>query len=301
MNHISIKKETSERNDKNNWVKDRLCKDGCLLESFEGYTIRQNRTTALFDRRVYVDDCLEAYTHAELEALIRHEEPNLDAKLAFARMLKVNYFYVFYRYNPERVVMYRFAGDAYFSISEEGFMPDAKRQLTSDKYIFSGFDIFGDQTMRVRDLKMSSKYMESADLPAFDQVLRRHGTPWMGNLDGLLLTRGTKMPAAIIEFQTTNKISVARHCNNKYFGYSGDRGGRNKGDEQRWKVAHKLALDAGLPLLVIVWSPKEQDIKYKVISDVVYSGDREGRTPGLIYAEKAIVNYSQLLQKLESL
>ena len=119
--------------------------------------------------------------------------------------------------------------------------------------------------------------------------------------DGLLLARETKAPAAIIEFQTTNKISVAKHCNNKYFGYSGDRGGANKGDEQRWKVAHQLALETKLPLVVIVWSPKETEIKYKVVSDVVYSDDYAGRRAGLVYEEKMLVSYAQLVEKLGKL
>lgn len=47
---MEFKEETTERNDKNNWVKKRLLNDNKFkIISFEGYTIKNNCVTALFD------------------------------------------------------------------------------------------------------------------------------------------------------------------------------------------------------------------------------------------------------------
>jgi hypothetical protein len=35
----------------------------------------------------------------------------------------------------------------------------------------------------------------------------------MGNLDGLFVSSGSGEAKALIEFQTTKKLSVAEHCN----------------------------------------------------------------------------------------
>src|SRR5699024_3172973 len=108
-------------------------------------------------------------------------------------------------------------------------------------------------------------------------------------------------PRAIIEWQTTNKIPVAKHCNNTWFVQTE----RRKGDEQRWRVMHNISLQSQLPLIIIVWSPNEEngDIKYKVVSDIIYSNsvNDENPKPGLIYKEKSVITYRELKQKLEAL
>lgn len=297
--------ETSERNDSNNWVKANLLNDDFHIISFEGYTVKGGLTTALFDRRQFQHEKFEDLSEDELEALISHEEPYIGAKLAFAKSLKVNYFYVFYRYNPQNIVLYRFGGEVFFSLpannDQNNGLVYKPRHIESKIFKFRDFCSFIDSTKHIRDLTMASNY-EERGLPQIDQIFRRNcNYAWMGNLDGLFLTNANGKPKAIIEWQTTKKTSVENHCNNTWFAPTP----RRKGDEQRWRVMHNISLQSQLPLIIIVWSPNEVNgnIKYKVVSDVIYSDSANNKyaKPGLVYKEKSLIHYNELKLKLEAL
>lgn len=297
--------ETSERNDSNNWVKAKLLNDGFHIISFEGYTVKGGMTTGLFDRRQFKDEKLEDLTKDEIEDLIRQEEPYLDVKKSFAQSLKVNYFYVFYRYNPQSIILYRFGGDVFFSLpesnSQNNALLDQPRSLESKIFHYNDFCSFIHSTRQIRDLQMKSKYEESG-LPEVDKIFRNNcNYAWMGNLDGLFLTNQSNEPKAIIEWQTTKKIPVEKHCNNTWFAATRNR----KGDEQRWRVMHNISLQSQLPLIIIVWSLNEVNgnIKYKVVSDVIYSNstNKNNTQPGLVYKEKSLISYDELKVKLQAL
>jgi len=277
-----IIKETTERNDQNNWVKNRLLEDNFKIIEFEGYTIKDNRVTGLFDRRLFTQINFDILSENDVLNIIQSEELYLSAKVHFTNLLGVYYRYVFYSYVPELVYVYRF-----------------EKNLLKYKSKFTNFCDFINQTHKIRDLTMSSP-LEETNMPQIDHILRnRCGYAWMGNLDGLFLSTSENAPKALVEFQTTNKISVKNHCNNTWFT---PRNGR-KGDEQRWKVFDILSKQSNLPLIIIVWSPNEVDgdIKYKVVKDIIYSDDSQGREPGLIYSVKDVIDYNELLQRLNQL
>ena len=50
-NFLNLISETSERSDSDNWVKKELIRNGIKIICFEGYTLKDNLVTALFDRR----------------------------------------------------------------------------------------------------------------------------------------------------------------------------------------------------------------------------------------------------------
>lgn len=292
---MRVLEESTERNDQNNWVKHRLLSDGYVLISFEGYTVRGGETTALFDRRRIFDDTIASLSASmeSMEKIVADQERYLDAKLAFARQLNVPYYYVFYRYadneNSEKLYTFRF---------------DRPNPVPSGRYVhrfntFNNFCDFIHKTKFFRSEKMTSPYQEK-EIPEIDKIFRnRCQYPWMGNLDGLILLKGQNKAFALIEFQTTNKSRVKDHCNNTWFLSSKNR----KGDEMRWRIAFSLSEQAGLPLVVIVWSSNEinGDIKFKIVSDVVYSNDDKNRKPGLIYSTYKIVSYQGLLSELQNL
>jgi hypothetical protein len=118
----------------------------------------------------------------------------------------------------------------------------------------------------------------------------------MGNLDSILFSEKGEAKA-IIEFQTTIKSSVQDHCNNTFFLPKGGR----KGDEQRWRVVHCLSKQSGLPIIILVWSPKEigGHIKYKVVGEIRYSED--STNPGLLYKEKKLLSIDEVIGNLKSL
>lgn len=274
--------ETTERNDSNNWVKNQLLNDDFKIIEFEGYTIKDNKVTGLFDRRLFKNIELENQTDNEILELVKKEEPLLSSKIAFANIINVFYRYVLYRYEPENVYIYRFEDNTLVFKSK-----------------FDNFCDFINQTRKIRDLQMLSPLQEN-NMPNIDHIFRnRCRYAWMGNLDGLFLSNKNGKPKALIEFQTTIKTPVKEHCNNTWFA---PRNGR-KGDEQRWKVFDILAKQSNLPLIIIVWSPNEinGDIKYKVVKEIIYSDDKENRKAGLIYSEKIVITYNQLLEKLNIL
>lgn len=289
---MQLYEETTERNDRNNWVKEKLLNDNKFkIISFEGYTIKNNRVTALFDRRNFIDGNFDTLSDEEIERIIYNQDPFLESKLFFARLLDVDYYYIFYKYedNLNKELLYSFR----FDISRKLYT------LKPRKTKFNDFCSFIEKTSSFRDLKMLSSYQES-NIPKIDKIFRdRCSYPWMGNLDGLFLNDQNGNPKALIEFQTTIKTPVAEHCNNLWFAPKGSR----KGDEQRWKVFHTLAKQSNLPLIIIVWSPKEVNgnIKYKIVSDVIYSNDPSGRKAGLVYSKKNIINYEELVRELDSI
>ncbi|MCZ2369623.1 hypothetical protein [Vibrio diabolicus] len=273
--------ETTERNDKNNWVKNRLIQDGVKIIEFEGYTIKNNVCTGLFDRRLFLNSDFLNYTDEEIHNILVNEEPNLSAKIDFANKLNTYYRYVFYSYELEKVLVYRF-----------------ENNKLKFKACYDNFCSFINETQKLRDLKMTSSYQED-NLPRIDKIFRDTcGLPWMGNLDAAFLSNDGQSVALLVEFQTTIKKPVALHCNNDFFAPTRYR----KGDELRWKVFDTLSIQSGLDLVIIVWSPNEVngDIKYKVVDHIVYSESLSGERPGLRYKRKDIINYEQLLNQFYS-
>ena len=277
-----IIKETTERNDANNWVKRRLVEDGFEIIEYEGFTIKNNQVTGFFDRRMFKGIDFDKISEDEALAFIVKEESHLADKIAFANSMNIFYRYVFYSYDPRRIYVYRFENE---------------RLYFKKKY--DNFCDFIKDTGKIRDLKMTSP-LEERGMPRIDHIFRNEcGYAWMGNLDGLFISAGSGEAKALIEFQTTKKLSVAKHCNNTWFAPMGKR----KGDEQRWKVADIFSQHSGLPLVIIVWSPNanDNDIKYKVVDKIIYSDDRSGRSTGLHYSTKELLEYGDLVLKLNLL
>jgi len=274
--------ESSERYDqKQNWVRYKLFSDNFTLFEFEGYTIKNNKVSGLFDRKLVKDiSLLNLDKQENLYNQIREKELYLNEKLKFASLLNIDYRYVIYNYVPELLNVYH--------------VYETKIEL---KKSYNSFCDFAEGSLRLRDLKMFSKYFEDG-LPQIDKIMRdRCKVPWMGNLDSVLSING--IPVAVIEFQTTIRESVKDHCNNKWFQTTPFR----KGDEQRWMVLDIVAKQAKLPLIIIVWSPNEieGDIKFKIVEKINYStevANNKVQKIGLIYSKKILVKYQELVKCL---
>lgn len=279
-----IIKETSERNDDSNWVKKRLNHDGFISLEFEGYTINnKNEVSGLFDRRNYEGFTLKEKTCDEIVKIIKEQEPFLNAKLQFASMMSTYYRYVFYSYQQNLLTVFRLNHNSRIIQSKE----------------YNDFCDFINDTKIIRGYVMSSCYEESG-LPQIDKYFREKcKIPWMGNLDGLFLSSFSGKPKALIEFQTTTKVLVREHSNNKWFLPTA----RRKGDEQRWLMFDILAKSAKLPIIIIVWSPKEVngDIKFKQVKKFTYSTDPGSEKPGIYYTRNEIVDFNKLKLLLRDL
>jgi len=275
-----LQRETSERSQNRNWVRKKLLDAGFILESFEGYTIKENSVSLLLDRARLtnpVDDPGQGY--ASVSSFL--SGPSIRRKTDFARRMGVPYYFAAYSFDESSSR----ATDIYvLDMSKKKII----RKFT-DSYSFSKW------LGKFRDLIMHSKYEEDG-LPGFDVELRRLGSPWPGNLDGILYCPNNQQPMALIEFQTTIIVPVRKHCNNKYFLPTEER----KGDEQRWKVLDIIRLQANLPLLILVWSPDNlKEVKLKVVKRIVYSNEKTaGVVPGLKYSYKKVLQSPKLINTL---
>ena len=277
-----ITKETTERNDANNWVKRKLVEDGFTIIEFEGFTVKDEKVTGFFDRRMFDNLDFDNLSDDEVFTLIEKEEVNLDEKIAFSKSMDIYYRYVFYSYNPRSIYVYRFE--------------DGKLRF---KQKYNDFCKFIEETKKIRNLTMSSP-LEERGMPLIDHILRNEcNYAWMGNIDGLFVSNKSNNARALVEFQTTKRVSVKLHCNNTFFAPRGKR----KGDEQRWKVSDIFSQHSKLPLIIIVWSPKEVngDIKYKIVEEIVFSDNKSGKRIGLHYSTKEVIQYEELSSRLNLL
>jgi|GEM_PF-748951 len=273
--------ETSERSERKNWVKETLLKAGYRILSFEGFTIYQGRVSLLLDRacfdgeeRIWSEDeiCRELKTRLS---------DSYALKARFSEMLGTPWYFVAYTYNSQK-------------ITNRIYVFQLSRDTSSLRETFPTAQRFGEWLAQFRSLQMTSGYQETG-LPCFDRELRKCQHPWPGNLDGVLVCPSGGI-LCVLEFQTTLAVSVRAHCNNQWFLPSANR----KGDEQRWKVVDILRKQARLPLMILVWSPNEQEIKVKIVKEIVYSDDPDGRKPGLYYTYKEVMEKSRLLQILQN-
>jgi len=277
--------ETSERSRLNNWVRKGLEAEGRMVVlEYEGFTVKNERISLLLDRSLFRGQ-KRKWTLDGLHEFLRERIPNYDLKCLFASKLKVPWYFVAYMYDALGKT-----GPIYvFELLPSGATVMDTALKFNDALRFANWlDEF-------RSLRMSSPYEESG-LPQFDRELRSLGKPWPGNLDGVLFCPDGK-PLFVVEFQTTNKVPVREHCNNKWFIGQGKR----KGDEQRWFVVDLVRQQARLPLLILVWSPKEKVVKAKVVKEIVYSWswDRfSGKKPGLYYSYKEVMNLNELINWL---
>jgi len=270
MSFLKLEFQTSERSRRKNWVLEVL-KTQFPIAEFEGFTVKEEKVTLLLDRALLKEK--NPLSPDEIVKFLKVYFGNaFQLKQAFAKQIKVPWYFVIYQKNPEYVWV--------FDILEVRLIRE-----------FDNYISFAEWTRCFRDLKMLSSYQESG-LPEFDKILRWHGIPWPGNLDGIIGHPQNLEPFAIIEFQFTSKASVREHCSNKWFLPRG----RRKGDEQRWKVMDIIRRQADLPLWIFVWSQnQEEGVKVKVVKDIIYSNDPQKRRPGLVYEFKQIMSGEELL------
>lgn len=270
---LSIKFETSERGDSLNWVKGNILDNGFGLLSFEGYTVKDNLVSLLLDRGCFETEIVNIDALGLFKTLNDNPLFHLKAKIEFARRLGCDYLFFCYSYVNEKCCIF--------------ILEDEKAEFL---IAFESYNDFANWTRTYRDLAMHSLYQESG-LPELDIKLRKLGIPWPGNLDYALLKDETI--TALIEFQRTSKLSVAAHCNNTWFLPKGGR----KGDVNRWRAIDIIRQQCGLPLLIIVWSDKEEVVKLKQLEEIIYPEDP--RTPkGLIYRKKEVVDKDRMIKIL---
>jgi len=278
---MKICKETSEKSSRINKLIPLFAKNNYIIIEFEGYTIKNNKISLLLDK-YYVEELNSKYklTQELLDKIIEIEGKEVwEEKVNLSKQANVPYNIVLYSYPIINIFIYEVVD---------------KNQIKLI-HIFNSLESFGKWCFTFRDLQMTSRYEEEG-LPKFDQDLRKIGKSWPGNLDCVLYKKEEGIKA-IVEFQTTIKTEVAKHSNNKYFLATPQR----KGDEQRWFVLDIVRKHFNKSLIIIVWSPAENIVKLKKVSEIIYSRNNKDKKPGLYYSYTEILEINDLIKNMESI
>jgi len=230
--------ESSERSDSSNIARQKLEELNFKMITYEGYTVKNNTVSLLLDRAKLITDVKVSLSN--LYQAIRKEIHDIfQIKVDFAKKLNVPWYFVVYTEDEYSVVL---------DMLNNG----------TEVIRFNSFKELGEWTMEYRDYVMRKPYQEGG-LPNIDIKMRENGIPWPGNMDKALCINNKV--AAIIEFQNTSRVTVREHENNNFF----------RMDEGRWRVLDILKQHSQLPLLVIVWSRKENTIGLKLVDHIIYT------------------------------
>lgn len=253
MRLINYRKETSERSDTLNWVKEVLEKDTpYFYASIEGCNQNtENVVTHLIERaRV---DAVEGRTQKSdvLQQITALEgADNLQRKINFAALFGLPLSYVLYCDEKEHVFL--------FYIHHIEKLEFVKHYTT--------YKSFADWIAEIKGWTSSKPFRERQDLPYFDKQLRRHKTPWPTNID-CFFTDKQNRPIGIIEYQNAKKTSVLKHSNNDHFqcklSYTSGTYTKYSDDIRRWTSQEILRVQSGLRLFIITWSQTEDDVQIK--------------------------------------
>ena len=239
---MRILRETSERSRNKNKAEKKIheFKDFVQIE-FEGFTVKENKLTGLFDRICISEGDVEELNEELILKILMLSESNLEYKKNISNKARVNWYFVFYQYRDQKNLIYDITNN---SIEKR----------------FNDFKELGEWLLDFSDQIKLSRYEESG-LPNIDKIMRENELPWPGNLDGLLINKNTNEIVSIIEYQNTSKKPVKEHDNNDFMHSTPYR----KGDSRRWMVIKTIAETLESKIIVIVWSNNEDLLAIKNI------------------------------------
>lgn len=229
-----------------NWVKTSLTSQEYGLYEVDGYTVQDGEVTALLD---YI---LASELPEVTEESVKEVRGNdaVDAKYRLAELLGCPYYIVPY------------AGEVdVFELGEDGL----RHHRT-----FSDASEFGQWTMQIRDRAITKYTRDTSSWSSLERKLIENDVGAPGDLDSFIYQDGDIQ--AIIEWQTTNKVSPADHSNNRWF----------SDDIGRWKPLWTISEQLDVPLIIVVWSPKRKypGVRIKRVSNATF----EGHDAGLEYS-----------------
>jgi len=227
-----------------NWVYEALLEHDIPLYYVEGYSVKGDNVTALFERfksTVKVEEWTETEIAGYLET--GGEKNSWEARIALANLLDVPLYLVLWQDGRE---VFRI-----FSVS------DGKIKVVSST-LFTSCRNMAQWLSNLKGIAVSKGFSEAGRLSFIDECLRRHGVPWPGNLDGFLFSQATREVKAIVEFSRTRKYPVRSHNLNLYFSK----------DINRWKPLDILGQRLQVPLYIVIWSSDEKIVKLHEVKSV---------------------------------
>lgn len=225
-----------------NWVKTSLTSQEYGLYEVDGYTVQGGKVTALLD---YIPASELPEETEESVKEVRGDDA-VDAKDRLAELLDCPYYIVSY---GEEVDV--------FEVENKGL----RHHRT-----FSDASDFGQWTMQIRDRAITKYTRDTSSWSSLERKLIENDVGAPGDLDSFLYQDGDIQ--AVIEWQTTNKVSPADHSNNRWF----------SDDINRWKPLWTISEQLDVPLIIVVWSPKQKypGVRIKRVSDMTFKGPDAG-------------------------
>ncbi len=259
MKLVNYRKETSERSDALNWVKQKLIEDtNYHFESIEGCNQNaQNVVTHLLERaRVDIVEGDFNLEEVRRNIVLLETEDRLKRKINFALKFDIPLSYVLYSDEEEKVYLFNINSLNDFQFDQQ----------------FNSYKEFADWISEIKGWKSSKSFRESDDLPYFDKQLRKHKTPWPTNID-CFFTDSENNPIGIIEYQNADRVGVKNHCNNDYLlckqSYTNQWGYQAYHDDiRRWTSQEILRVQSGLDFYIFTWQTTNKDFIAKKVYHV---------------------------------
>lgn len=252
-----------------NWVYEAILKNGIPFYFVEGYSVKSNNVTALFERRKSTIE-VGGWTEPQICEWLEKKEENDPwlARIALARSLNI----------PLYLVLWSDSRENFRVLSVD--LKDEGQIVVVDRNLFNSCGDLAQWMSHLKGITVTKSFIEPGRLSYIDRCLRKHGVPWPGNLDGFLFNKTSKAVKAIFEFSRTRKFPVKSHDLNLYFSK----------DINRWKPLDILRLSLNAPLYIIIWSSDEEIVKLHEVQNVTDNA--------LIFRSSELLTIEQLVSKL---
>lgn len=251
---MSLIRETPEAK---SWIYDELLRGGVRLPTVEGFSVKGNSVTALFERLKSTVD-IEEWTEKEISSwlLKRDQKDDWVDRAVLASLLDVPLYLVLWQDNRDKYRM--------LSVHVE----DEERIVSEDEKLFNSCKELAKWLSVLKGIQVKKGFFTPKRLSSIDDCLRQNRVPWPGNLDGFLVSPETGRVDVLFELRRTRVYSVEEHNLNKYFHQ----------DFHGWEALDILREQLDVPLYILTWSSKETIVKIHELKKITDSGLKYERT-----------------------
>ncbi len=230
-----------------NWIVPLLAEAGIRFVSMEGYSVKKDQVTGLFERRACGTPAISWNPDDVREWITENEDiEEWQDRTILSEILGVPLFLVLWKENVDSFRMFRVRITSYPQL---------------DIIHHKDFNSCSELAKFFSDLKgipVTKAFEEKSRLSSIDNCLRRQGVPWPGNLDAFLVDKKGISIDGIFEFSRTRKTQVKYHDINQYY----------HKDVNRWAPPDILSRQLDCPLIIILWSSTESIVKIQKIREI---------------------------------
>jgi len=243
----ALMRETPEAK---SWIYDELLESGIRLPTVEGFSVRDDKVTALFERLKSTVD-IEKWSEQKVSDWLQTRDCKDDwlDRFVLASSLDVPLYLALWKNIDKFRIL---------SVSLE----NENRIITEDKKLFTSCEDLAKWMSNLKGIPVSKRFIEPKRLSSIDECLRFYRVPWPGNLDGFLLKPKRSEVKVLFELRRTRKYSVKEHNLNDYFHI----------DYHGWEALDIMRNQLGIPLYILTWSFKERLVKIQKLQKVTNKG-----------------------------